>query len=255
MNSIMTLFSVPLLIVGIVLASTAHSNADSYRFEASGSASIPDGSGALRSIPFVVTVQDPADLIITGVELELDVEHPWIGDLVVSLRSPSGVITQLIDRNGQVPFGFPGPFGCGGDDIAMVLAEDAQTLVDDVCSITETPVLSGRLRPHESFASHLGDEPNGTWFIDLQDLQAGDAGSFVSGALILEIEVDCDGDGVPDECVCPGDLNADGVIDGADLADLLSQWSLSSVAADLDGDGTVAGGDLAILLARWGNCF
>ena len=47
---------------------------------------------------------------------------------------------------------------------------------------------------------------------------------------------------------------ADGVIDGADLADLLSQWSLSSVAADLDGDGTVAGGDLAILLARWGNC-
>ena len=254
MNTIMTHFSVPLLIVGIALASATHSNADSYRFESTGPASIPDGSGALRSIPFEVTVQDPADLIITGIELELDIEHPWIGDLVVSLRSPSGVITQLIDRNGQVPFGFPGPFGCGGDDIAMVLAEDALNQVDDVCSITETPVLTGRLRPHESFASHFGGEPNGTWFIDLQDLQSGDAGSFISGALILEIEVDCDGDGVADECVCPEDLNADGVVDGADLADLLSQWSLSSVAGDLDGDGTVSGGDLAILLASWGFC-
>ena len=254
MNSIMTLLFAPLLIVGILLASATHSNADSYRFESSGPASIPDGSGALRSIPFEVTVQDPADLIITGVELELDIEHPWIGDLVVSLRSPSGVITQLIDRNGRVPFGFPGPFGCGGDDVSMVLAEAALNQVDDVCSITETPVLTGRLRPHESFASHFGGEPNGAWFIDLQDLQTGDAGSFVSGTLILEIEVDCDGDGLPDECVCPGDLNADGVIDGADLADLLSQWSLSSVAGDLDGDGTVAGGDLAILLASWGFC-
>lgn len=254
MNSTMTLVSVPLLIVGVLLASATRSNADSYRFEASGPASISDGSGALRSIPFVVTVQDPNDLIITGVELELDIEHPWIGDLVVSLRSPSGVTTQLIDRNGQVPFGFPGPFGCGGDDTSMVLAEDALTLVDDVCSITETPVLTGRLRPHESFASHFGGEPSGTWFIDLQDLQTGDAGSFLSGALILEIEIDCDGDGLPDECVCPGDLNGDGVIGGADLADLLSQWSLSSVPGDLDGDGTVAGGDLAILLANWGFC-
>ena len=50
------------------------------------------------------------------------------------------------------------------------------------------------------------------------------------------------------------DLNGDGVIGGADLADLLSQWSLSSVPGDLDGDGTVAGGDLAILLANWGFC-
>ena len=254
MNSIMTLVSVPLLTVSTLLTVTTHSNADSYRFEATGSASIPDGSGALRSIPFEVTLQNPSDLIVTGVELELDIEHPWIGDLVVSLRSPSGVVTELIDRNGKGPFGFPGPFGCGGDDVSMVLAEDAGTLVDDVCSITATPVLSGRLRPHQSFSAHFGREPNGVWFIDLQDFQSGDTGSFLSAALILEVEVDCDGDGVPDECACPGDLNDDGAINGADLADLLSQWGQSGVAGDLDGDGSVAGGDLSILLAGWGLC-
>lgn len=48
----------------------------------------------------------------------------------------------------------------------------------------------------------------------------------------------------------PGDLNGDGVVDGADLASLLSQWG-SSGDADLNGDGVVNGADLAMLLANW----
>lgn len=254
MNTIMSLVSVPFVTLFTLLTPVMQSNADSYRYEVTVPESIPDGSGAVRSIPFDVSLQDPSDLILTGIEVELDIEHPWIGDLVVSLRSPSGVVTRLIDRNGQGPFGFPGPFGCGGDDVSTVLSQDAATLVDDVCSITETPVLAGRLRPHESLASHLGSAPGGVWFIDLQDVQPGDGGNFISAALVMEIEPDCDGDGIPDACDCPGDLNDDGVIDGADLADLLSQWGQSGVPGDLDGDGSVAGGDLSIMLAGWGFC-
>ena len=254
MNTISSHVSVSLVALFTSVTSFTHSNADSYRFEAIGPASIPDGTGAARSIPIDVTLQDPSDLIVTGIELELEIEHPWIGDLVVSLRSPSGVVTRLIDRNGQGPFGFPGPFGCGGDDVSMVLSQNAATVVDEVCSITETPVLSGRLRPHESFSGHLGSAAGGVWFIDLQDVQSGDGGNFVSAALVMNIEVDCDGDGIPDDCDCPGDLNDDGVIDGADLADLLSRWGQSDSTADLDGDGSVAGGDLSIMLAGWGFC-
>ncbi len=47
------------------------------------------------------------------------------------------------------------------------------------------------------------------------------------------------------------DQNGDGVINGADLATLLSQWGLSGTA-DLNGDGIVNGADLATLLANWG---
>ena len=244
MNTIMSLVSVPFSTLFTLLMPVMQSNGDSYRYEVTVPASIPDGSGAVRSIPFDVSLQDPSDLILTGIEVELDIEHPWIGDLVVSLRSPSGVVTRLMDRNGQGPFGFPGPFGCGGDDVSTVLSQDAATLVDDVCSITETPVLAGRLRPHESLSSHLGSAPGGVWFIDLQDVQSGDSGNFISAALVMEIEPDCDGDGIPDACDCPGDLNDDGVIDGADLADLLSQCGRSGVSGDLDGDDSVAGGDL-----------
>jgi hypothetical protein len=55
---------------------------------------------------------------------------------------------------------------------------------------------------------------------------------------------------------CLGDLNGDGTVNGADLAQLLVSWGPCSgaCAADLDGDGTVNGTDIATLLADWGAC-
>ena len=49
-----------------------------------------------------------------------------------------------------------------------------------------------------------------------------------------------------------GDLNGDGVVNGADLAILLGAWGEGGVPADLNGDGVVNGADLAILLGNWG---
>ena len=48
----------------------------------------------------------------------------------------------------------------------------------------------------------------------------------------------------------PGDLNGDGVVNGADLAVLLGQWGTAG-SADLNGDGVVNGADVAILLGFW----
>jgi 2',3'-cyclic-nucleotide 2'-phosphodiesterase/3'-nucleotidase/5'-nucleotidase len=56
-------------------------------------------------------------------------------------------------------------------------------------------------------------------------------------------------------CETPGDLNADCVVDAADLADLLSGWGAcgkGACTADIDGDGEVGAGDLATLLSNWG---
>lgn len=53
---------------------------------------------------------------------------------------------------------------------------------------------------------------------------------------------------------CPGDLNSDGVVDGADLAPLLAGWGATNSAADLNQDGSVDGIDLAELLSSWGLC-
>jgi hypothetical protein len=48
-----------------------------------------------------------------------------------------------------------------------------------------------------------------------------------------------------------GDLNRDGIVDGADLARLLNEWGRPSVCCDLDNDGTVGGNDLGQLLTDW----
>lgn len=48
-----------------------------------------------------------------------------------------------------------------------------------------------------------------------------------------------------------GDLDRNGIVDGADLARLLNEWDRPSVCCDLDNDGTVGGNDLGILLAHW----
>ena len=55
-----------------------------------------------------------------------------------------------------------------------------------------------------------------------------------------------------------GDVNADGVVNGADLALLLGTWGQNAatagfLASDLNGDGTVDAADLSVLLSRWGS--
>ena len=59
---------------------------------------------------------------------------------------------------------------------------------------------------------------------------------------------------IPDEA-CGPDLDGDGDVDAADLAELLADWGpCPGCAADLDFDGDVDAADLAELLASWGPC-
>ena len=64
---------------------------------------------------------------------------------------------------------------------------------------------------------------------------------------------DANGDLVPDVCAAVlGDLDGNGVVNGADLALLLNSWGpCSGCPADLDGDGAVGPADLAVLLNAW----
>jgi hypothetical protein len=52
---------------------------------------------------------------------------------------------------------------------------------------------------------------------------------------------------------CAVDLNADGVVDGADLGALLGGWG-GPGPSDLTGDGVTDGADLGVLLGAWGVC-
>lgn len=56
----------------------------------------------------------------------------------------------------------------------------------------------------------------------------------------------------PESVAVFGDLDGNGIVDGADLAILLSAWGDAGGPADLDGDGVVGGSDLGLLLGAWG---
>ncbi|MBK5937915.1 S8 family serine peptidase [Halochromatium roseum] len=64
---------------------------------------IPDNSGELLSYRFEVT--NPFE--VEWIELDVDIEHPWWGDLVVSVISPDGTETVLLNRPGVLPEGLP----------------------------------------------------------------------------------------------------------------------------------------------------
>ena len=54
---------------------------------------------------------------------------------------------------------------------------------------------------------------------------------------------------------CPADLDSDGAVGAADLAQLLGAWGPNPEhPADFNGDGVVGAADLAQLLGAWGPC-
>lgn len=55
---------------------------------------------------------------------------------------------------------------------------------------------------------------------------------------------------------CPGDVDLDGQVNGADLTLLLGMWGTVTATsrADFDGNRAVDAGDLALILGNWGAC-
>ncbi|MDA0802227.1 MAG: hypothetical protein O2819_00510 [Planctomycetota bacterium] len=74
---------------------------------------------------------------------------------------------------------------------------------------------------------------------------------------IPEIAGGADSPGTANPCssqACAPDLDADGAVAVADLAQLLAAWGFMDHQADFNLDGTVDGTDLNVLLGAWGPC-
>jgi hypothetical protein len=56
---------------------------------------------------------------------------------------------------------------------------------------------------------------------------------------------------------CSGDVSANGITDGVDLAAVLTAWGTNGQGqfdCDLNNDGIVNGVDLSMVLSNWGPC-
>ena len=94
-----------------------------------------------------------------------------------------------------------------------------------------------------------------------QDLVSGQTYYIVAGSFSATVNVTSTLriDGPPQTGSCLGDLNLDGIVNGADLGLLLGAWGACSggtpgCIGDLNLDGVVNGADLGLLLGAWGAC-
>jgi hypothetical protein len=143
-------------------------------------------------------------------------------------------------------------------DIEIPIFNFAHSSLQATCSVSSVLGLSGALALEQLPSGQIGSQSAdlvlrldpATLTSDLTEytLQIGIDDQPLPGAksstLALTISVTRVSGGFP------GDFNDDGMIDGADLAQLLASWGTAK--NDLNGDGVVGGADLAVLLAAWG---
>src|SRR6056297_819441 len=127
------------------------------------------------------------DLPISDVNVNLELNHTYLEDLIVTLISPSGTEVALISNT------------CGDlNNINAVFDDDGDPIV---CG--ENTAISGTVIPLGSLASLKGESILGEWILEIQDTAASDGGSLIAFSLDVCIEgsyrPDEDEDGVFDD--------------------------------------------------------
>jgi subtilisin-like proprotein convertase family protein len=96
------------------------------------------------------------------------IDHSWVGDLTLQLRSPSGRAVTLMSSPG-------GPNDSGNNFCQTVLDDEAANPVQGVTA-TQAP-FTGTFSPLQPLATFNGDEANGTWTLHATDAIVFDTGS------------------------------------------------------------------------------
>jgi len=150
------------------------------------------GGGAMLPVPIpdchpggiVSRLQVDACDIIEDIEVTLDIDHGWTGDLVVTLESPAGTTVTLVDRPGSDGTGY----GCRFAGLSALLDDEAGPALEDQCTDDNggtVPSISGTLRPLEPLAAFDGEPGAGTWTLRVSDWAEEHTGTLVHWQLAV----------------------------------------------------------------------
>lgn len=140
---------------------------------------IPDNnvSGLSNTLPVVQLGT------ITDLDVLLDIDHTYVGDLSVDLVHVSSTTTvRLVNRPG-VSAG--NQFGCSGDNIKVTLDDQATSSIQNDCQNQQGPAFPAqRYRPANALSSFNGRALNGSWTLRVSDNAQGDTGQLVRWCLL-----------------------------------------------------------------------
>ena len=148
------------------------------------------------------------NLPVADVNVGVDLNHTWLADMVITLRSPSGTQVPLLVNS------------CGDlQDMDVIFDDQAANPVQ--CDDSGTgPGISGEARPLGQLSAFNGELAAGEWVLIVDDQFNEDGGSLNEFTLELclegAFEPDTDGDGIIDiNDLCPNtppgaEVNTDG---------------------------------------------
>ncbi|MFO0813902.1 MAG: S8 family serine peptidase [Gemmatales bacterium] len=116
-----------------------------------------------------ITVTD--SMLIGAVRVQINVSHGWMSDLVIKLRSPSGVEIILASRRGGGGKGY------------------SNTIFDDTAAksiLQGTGLFTGSFRPEQALALFKNQSTAGTWNLVVEDKAKGDRGTLLSWSLTFD---------------------------------------------------------------------
>jgi subtilisin family serine protease len=135
----------------------------------------PAGSVSQLTIAQSVSVAD--------LRVRVALEHAWVGDLTVKLRSPAGTEIVLLDRPG---YPLTGEFGCGNRDVVATFSDDVSDPESVCASGIGSPWPVTDARPTEPLSAFDGENTQGVWTLTAVDSVVGFSGRIASWTLLPE---------------------------------------------------------------------
>lgn len=129
----------------------------------------------LKPIPDLIVLNDTINIPTIGkvseIKINLSINHPNDGELLIMLRSPSDNQITLSSYN-----------GLGGANYTNTTFDDSAA----VSIINGTPPFTGSYRPQNSFANLLNTNLNGRWILRVYDKASGNQGTLLNWCIIFK---------------------------------------------------------------------
>ncbi len=209
----------------------------------SGDTPITIAGDADDTVTYTANVEIMENVIISDINVAINIAHAWDSDLNISLRNPSGNTIALSLGNG----------GSGDNYTDTVFDQEATTFIT-----SGSAPFTGSFVPEGDLSTLYGDYAQGTWSLLVTDtfgpFDGGTINSFTLEVCGIRDPIDWDVDGVPnteDNCLyvvnpdqsdvdgdgqgdeCDDDIDNDGVLNADDNC----AYYANSDQSDVDGDG------------------
>ncbi len=119
---------------------------------------------------FIQVFAFPANQVVFDVDVTLSITHTFVSDLVIRLVSPSGTEVVLAQQVG----------GAGQDFVGTTFDDAAAQPIG-----AGVAPFSASFRPQQPLGTLAEELVNGTWFLEIDDVGAGDVGTLTAWSLAI----------------------------------------------------------------------